>query len=311
MARIFVAGTRTRRRPSRANMERVANLRPMEADDVTACEELWHHSWAALRLAYGLPGSSPSAEDRARLRRRIEHLRGTDPEGSWVADDDGMVSGIAQAFVRQGLWVLSLLGVAVSCQSQGVGRALMERALGYGPADGPGLIMSSRDPRAMHRYVSAGFRLDPVVAAMGELDRSRLPAGPLAGKVRAGDPGDFERVADISRRQRGAAHGPDLEFLLAQGARLLVSDDGFAVFGATRPVLLAAADADSARALLLAGMADMPDGAEIEVGWMTSSQQWAIRSCVELGLELHNAGAVMVRGAPGPLTPYLPSGAFG
>jgi len=286
----------------------------MEADDVEAAEALWHHSWEALRLAYALPGAPATAEDRARLRRRIEHLWRTDPEGSWVADDHGMVVGIAQAFVRQDLWVLSLLGVAVSAQSQGVGKALLNRALTYGSPDSPGLILSSRDPRAMHRYVRAGFRLHPAVVAVGELDRDRLAAAAASAemhRVRKGDAADMAHVAAVSRAQRGAVHEPDIHFLLGEGARLFLVDGGFALFGATRPMLVAAADDDGARALLLAGLADVHHGAGVEVLWMTGSQQWAIEACTELGLELHPAGAVMVRGAPGPLQPYLPNGAFG
>ena len=294
-------------------MEAVIEIRPMEAEDVEASEELWQHSWSALRQAYALPGAPASAADRARLRRRIEHLRTTDPGGSWVGDDDGMVTGIAQAFVRQGLWVLSLLAVAVSAQSRGLGRALIERALAYGPAAAPGLILSSRDPRAMHRYVSAGFRLEPAITAVGELDRDRLMAvtssAPGLG-VRVGDAGDLALVAAISRAQRGAVHEPELQFFLREGARLLVSDGGFTVIGNHGPVLLAAGDDETARALLLAGLAAVT-GDEVQVGWMTGCQQWAIGTCVELGLELHPSGAVMVRGAPGPLSPYLPSGAFG
>lgn len=284
----------------------------MEGEDVLPCEALWQHSFAALRLAYALPGSSPTEADRARLRRRIEYLRGTDPDGAWVAEDDGVVVGLAQATVREDLWVLSLLGVAVSSQSIGVGRALLERALTYGDRGGPGLIQSSRDPRALRRYVTAGFSLHPAVTAVGVVDQARLAdvngTGP---EVRRGGREDLGHVADLGRRLRGAAHGSDVEFLLGEGCELLVADRGFALVGSARPVLLAATDDDTARALLLATLATGDEGAPVHVDWITASQQWAIRSCVELGLELHPEGGVMVRGAPGPMTPYLPSGAFG
>jgi GNAT superfamily N-acetyltransferase len=284
----------------------------MEAEDVAAGEEVWQQAFAALRAAHALPEGTPSEADRARMRRRIEHLRQTDPGGSWVAEDDGVVTGLAQSFVRQGLWVLSLLGVAVSEQSRGVGRSLFERALDYGDRGSPGLILSSRDPRAMHRYVAAGFALHPAVAALGPLDRTRLPdAAPLGPEVRLGGSEDLAHVAEFGRRLRGAAHGPDVDFLLAEGAQLFVAELGFALFATGRAVALAATDERTDRALLLAGLASVPDGAAVEVTWISAAQQWAIRACVELGLELHLQGAVMVRGTPGPLVPYLPSGAFG
>lgn len=282
----------------------------MEADDVGVCEELWHHAWEALCAAHALPAPGATGEDRARLCRRIEHLRRTDPGGSWVAVDDGAVRGLAQALLREGLWVLSLLGVAVSSQSQGVGRALLEQALAYGGSPQRGLILSSPDPRAMHRYAAAGFALLPTVVATGTLDHARLPDR-AAPEVRRGTGDDLAHVAGLGRGLRGAAHGPDIEFLLAEGAQLLVAEEGFALFGAVRPILLAATDEETAAALLRAGFAAMPDGSSVEAMWITGQQQWAIRLCVELGLELHPAGAVMVRGEPGPLAPYLPSGAFG
>lgn len=284
----------------------------MEAEDVVACEALWKDSFEALREAYALPGAPPTEADRARLRRRMEYLRDTDPGGAWVADDDGMVVGLAQAAVREDLWVLSLLGVAVSSQSSGVGKALLERALTYGDRGSAGLIQSSRDPRAMRRYVAAGFALLPALTAVGVVDQARLAEVQGTGPaVRHGGREDLAHVAGLGRRLRGAAHGTDVEFLLGEGCELLVADDGFALAGSARPVLLAATDDVTARALLLATLATGTDGAPVHVDWITASQQWAIRSCVEVGLELHPEGAVMVRGAPGPMTPYLPSGAFG
>lgn len=283
-------------------------VRAMEHGDIPACEETWFDAWGALREAYGLRGGPPSDQDRARLRRRLAHLLRTDPGGSWVADEDGAVVGLAQALVRQDLWVLSLLGVAVSWQSQGVGRDLMGRAMTHGDPSSPGLIMSSRDPRAMRRYTSAGFRLLPCVAAVGEVDRGRLPD--LTG-VQVGTRRDLDHVEAVTRRLRGAGHGPDIGFFLDEGANLLLADGGYAIFSDVRPLVLAAASESTAGTLLAAGLAAVPPGTAVDVTWMTGDQQWAIRTCVELGLELHPQGAVMVRGAPGPLAPYLPSGAFG
>ena len=39
-----------------------------------------------------------------------------------------------------------------------------------------GIILSSLDPRALHRYATAGFGLSPSVQAHGSVDRSALPA---------------------------------------------------------------------------------------------------------------------------------------
>ncbi len=73
--------------------------------------------------------------------------------------------------------------------------------------------------------------------------------------------------------------------------------------------LLAAFDADSASDLLRAALARAGDR-KANVSWITSSQQWAMRVCLEAGLELTVAGAVCLDGDVGTFTPYLPSGAF-
>jgi hypothetical protein len=47
------------------------------------------------------------------------------------------------------------------------------------------------------------------------------------------------------------------------------------------------------------------------VNWLTAPQQWAIRVLIGSGVELQPYGPVMVRGMPGPPSPYIPSGAYG
>jgi hypothetical protein len=67
--------------------------------------------------------------------------------------------------------------------------------------------------------------------------------------------------------------------------------------------------ADGAANLLRAALLHAGDR-EAEVEWITSGQAWAIRPCVEAGLQLHLEGAVFLDGDVGPFTPYLPNGAF-
>ncbi|MER7009496.1 hypothetical protein ABT297_41510 [Dactylosporangium sp. NPDC000555] len=58
--------------------------------------------------------------------------------------------------------------------------------------------------------------------ATGVVRRAALPA---MGQARAGGADDLDLAAEVDRRVRGAAHGPDLDVLLRAGARLLVLDD--------------------------------------------------------------------------------------
>jgi GNAT superfamily N-acetyltransferase len=286
----------------------MSGLRAMTADDVTAVEAVWHDAFSAMRSAYHLPVRPADDETRSRHRRRIAAVRAGDPGGSWVAVEGDRVVGFAQALRRGELWVLSLLAVAVAHQGRGIAAALLEQALDYGDRRAPGLIMASRDPRAVHRYVRAGFALHPAVAAVGVV---RRPAPVSFDDVRPGAAGDRVLIAEIDRRLRGAPHAA-LDLGQGEGDDLLVLPDrGYAVCAPGRVRMVAALDEDGARQLLGAAVAATPPGRPVDVNWITGAQPWAVALCAELGLALHPTGGVMVRGRPGPLSPYLPSGAFG
>lgn len=142
------------------------HVRPLELADLDATAEL-------TGAAFGI-----EIEEEANRRRwlgRLAHPLRTDPDGAFIAERDGRVLGAAQAIRRERLWVLSLLAVDPEAQSAGAGRALMDRALGYGAAGDAGLIVSSSDPRALRLYGLAGFSLWPAFEAVGSLDRAKLP----------------------------------------------------------------------------------------------------------------------------------------
>jgi GNAT superfamily N-acetyltransferase len=252
-----------------------------------------------------------SAEEVEQRKQRYLHFLEHDPEGAWVAaDGDHRIVGVALALVREGIWVLSLYAVDEKYRNHGVGKALLDRALPYAEGCRGAMIASSWHPAAMRRYALAGFALRPTLTANGKVRRERVPAG--LG-VREGTKGDLELAAEVDRSVRGAAHGPDLEFMLRTGSRLLVADDvagrGYAVVWDGSPALLAATTPETAAELLWACLAE-GSGEPVEVPWITGSQNWAVPVVLEAGLSLSPAGPICVRGDLGPLTPYLPSGPF-
>lgn len=281
----------------------------MRDDDVAAAEGVWHRAASSMRVERGLPPRPYDEEVKERTRRGMHHLVSTDPDGCWVAVSDGEVVGLAQAIRRERLWVLSLLGVVPERQTRGLGRLLLEAALCYGGGGAPGMIMSSQDPRAVRRYGLAGFEVRPTMAAWGLVRAGALARSP---GLRAGGLSDRPVVDAVDRALRGSSHGPDLDHLLVEGDRLVLLDDvGYAVCRDARPVLLGATSEEAAEALLCGVLADADPDEAVELGWVTGDQQWAIRVANRAGLELHPSGPLMVRGHPGPLRPYLPSGAFG
>jgi GNAT superfamily N-acetyltransferase len=260
------------------------------------------------RAVFDAPGEpSPSpAEERFQVRRHL-HLMDTDPEGCWVAEENGRLVGAAVALIREGVWGLSFLAVHPGLQARGIGRELLDRAVAYGDGARGRLILSSTDPKAMRRYARAGLDLRPCVAAAGIVDRSKLPAD--AAGIVASD--DVEATAPISRHVRGATHHLDIPQYLDYGMRLLRHGDrGFVVFDDRVVKLLAARDERAAAELLWAALARTPNGATVGVDFLSARQQWAIQTVLEAGLALSPDGPVFTSGDVGPLAPYIPCGAY-
>jgi GNAT superfamily N-acetyltransferase len=255
---------------------------------------------------------SSSAERAQLVRRRqarVNHLLATDPEGSWVAELDGEIVGVALGLVREGVWGLSLFGVRPGLQGQGIGRPLLDAALRYAAGRRGAIILSSSDPRAMRSYARAGFAVKPALSAAGAINRARLPAGlrTRPGDLRA----DRELLDAVSRHVRTAAHGDDLGAFVAAGDRLLVLDGrGFTVSRGGSPMLVAAFDDEAASELLWACLAEGEPGAPVHVDYVTAGNDWAVAVVLEAGLSLSPDGPVFVRGETGPFAPYLPSGAY-
>ena len=263
-----------------------------------------------------------SMEERQVLRRRTPeqvrarkarygHFLRHDPGGAWLAEEDGRVAAVAISVRRERVWVLSLLAVDAAHRGTGLGRELLGRALAYGEGCEGAMIASSRHPAAMRSYARAGFDLYPTLSASGTVRRETIPTGL---DVRAGEEQDLELAVKVDRAVRGAAHGPDLEHMLATGSRLIVAERpsgmGYVADHKGSPAVLAATDPGVARDLLWACLERTPPGEKADVDWITGGQNWAVAVTLEAGLSLSPAGPICTRGDLGPLTPYLPSGPF-
>ena len=256
-----------------------------------------------------VPETTPERIDGQ--RRRVRHFATHDPDGSWVAESDGRVVGAALALRRGPLWGLSLLAVDPAAQSNGVGRALLTEALRYADDVPRALILSSSDPRAMHRYASAGFDLHPQVRATGCVSPARLRAPSLA--VRDGTPADFALADEVDVAVRGAPRGPDHELLAAPGVMFVAErgkQRGYAHVHGGRVRTIAATDEETAVALLWRSLAHAHEiGVDATVEHVAGNQQWAVRVVVEAGLSILPSGPVFWRGGTPPPA-YLPSGPY-
>lgn len=283
----------------------------MTEADVPAAAQVGRDALTALYPAEFQPADDDTREaHRARSEGRVGHLLRTDPDGAWVSvTPDGEVVGIALALVREGVWGLSLFGVKIGMQGQGIGGPLLNASLQTAEDCRAAIILSSNDPRAMRRYFRAGFALRPCVAAAGPINRSRIPSGL---RSRAGDPDrDADTIAATSRHVRSAAHGPDVGAMLATGGELLVYEGrGWAVVRDGSPMLVAAFDDEVATDLLWSCFAAGRPGESVHVDFISQGNDWAAAVALDMGLSLSPDGPVFTRGDLGPLAPYLPSGAY-
>ena len=256
------------------------------------------------------PNVTPELQ-RSRTIVRLAHPAQTDPAGAWVAERGGEVAGVALAIVRERLWGLSLFMVDKDLQNKGIGRELLGRALAYGDDRGAedGLILSSERPAAMRRYASAGFELHPTLAAVGVPDLRRAPDE--AGEVVDAGAAGFALADELGRSLRGAAYGPDLENMIASGSRLLAYENrAFVVAREGHVQMLGARDERAAQVALWGALVTAPPGSTAILMFLSGAQQWALRVALDARLPLSPDGPLCLRGRPGPLTPWIPSGMY-
>ena len=293
----------------------MVTFRHMSEGDVPAAVTAFESGLLGIAAGHGLPVTGSSIQDERRRQDRTRHFLGTDPGGSWVAEEGGTIVGMSQSFVREDYWMLSQLGTVPGRQGRGVGRELLRLALSHGDPHSPGTIQCSRDPKAMALYTSFGFSLHPVVTAWGAMRPGAVARPAEVDRFEPEEVGERELavVSAIDRRVRGSARTVDIVAMLGQpGNRLLLHvDQGYAVAKDERIVTLGARQEESAALVLRTMLAEAPVGETIEINWLTSAQQWAVREVVAAGIELQPFGPVMVRGMDGPPSPYIPSGGFG
>jgi len=286
-------------------------IRQLTEQDIPAAQQV---SYDALREAgqqYGWTMPELDEISRARSEQRIRHCLTHDPDGAFVAELAGEIVGTGLATVRGDQWFLSLLAVSTQLQGQGAGRQLLEATMRT--LHGPGVICASDDPKALRRYRSAGFELQPVYEARGVVDRSRLRS--VAGVRQGSYDADRDLVEEVATALRGAPHGPDIDFFADMGLELFVIDSGagrgYVVCREAGPAVLGATSDEAASQLLWTALAHSKTQGEVTVGWLSARQQWALDVLLETHLAVRPRGSRCLRGGVGPMAPYVPNGAFG
>lgn len=290
----------------------MTEVRPLLPADVEAAEAVAFSALSDMAAVYeGEPFPPRTEEGAQRARYRVAHLQRTDPDGAWVAVDGDAVVGIALSLRRGSMWFLSLLAVDTSQQAKGVGRLLLDAALQTSAGADAAWILATADPKALRRYALAGFAPHAGYLAKGPLDRSLVPAVAVATGDWAVHGGLVDAVVTYLR---GAPYGPDLGAFEAVGNRLLVVDEpahrGFCIVGPRGIASVGATSPDVAQRLLWAALAETADPVGT-IDWLTADQQWAIDVALAARLPLTAGASSCRRSALGPLSPFLPNGAYG
>jgi predicted N-acetyltransferase YhbS len=282
-------------------------IRQMSSDDFAAADEVWRDAFAT---SSEFPQTPPTASEQAAGLARRAHLLRHDPGGSFVAECDDAVVGFAQSHRREGTFVLAMLAVSPKFQEAGIGGRLLDAALDYATGGSAAYIFSSSDPRAIHRYVRAGFTMHPAVQVTardthGDVSYDRI-------RVSQGVAEDVAYVESIDRVLRGSARSIDVAFWLESGSTLLLhEEDGYAVLSSNRLTALGAANDTVARELFSAVLSGHPDGVIRSASWIAGEQQWAIAEAAMQRATIEVHGSVMARGIQRLPYPYLPNGLFG
>lgn len=153
------------------------DFRPATPADFPAEHRVLDAAEGGLRERHGFAWRPPPLEAFAAAHA---YLLRTDPERSWVAEEDGALVAYTAAWERGGHWFLSDLFVHPDVQARGVGTRLLDLAWGDGP----------------ERRMTLADAIQPVSNAM-YARRGLVPAAPmleLGGTPRA-EPGSLEPAA--------------------------------------------------------------------------------------------------------------------
>ena len=203
-----------------------------------------------------------------------------------------------------------MLAVSPKFQEAGIGQRLLDAALDYATGCHAAYIFSSSDPRAIHRYVRAGFTMHPAVQvsprqADGDIAYERIA-------VSDGGAEDLAYVESIDRALRGSGRSLDVTYWLESGSTLLLhEDEGYAVLSSNRLTALGALSEAVARELFRAVLSGHPDGVIRSASWIAGEQQWAIAEAAAQRATIEVHGSIMAKGVEHLPYPYLPNGLFG
>ena len=188
------------------------HVRPLSADDLEACADVFYAADDDLMTQRGLP---LTPRNRVALLRLFGHISQTSPQRAWLVERDSQVVAFGMAAQRDELVFLSFLYVRPDAQGRGVGRLLLERCMA-GSKDRAVCIFAAQ-PVSAALYATYG--MVPRVPFYAVVGRPRRELPRLGEKLRVGSIGD-QQIAVLDREVTGFARPADHAAWAAWNRRL-------------------------------------------------------------------------------------------
>jgi ribosomal protein S18 acetylase RimI-like enzyme len=241
-----------------------------------------------------------------------------DPDGLWVAEDDGKIAGFAFSWVCGNLWFLAELFVAPGQQGRGVGNELLKRAMDHANkarATHKALITFAFNTVSQGLYIRHGL-FPRLPLYFFKVARESLPARRHAPQIRCTplDAGDLQILAGVDARALGICRDKHHRHLIAdsamQGVMLHAGDDciGYAYIGAGGHIgPLAVVRPEAMGAALRTAMNVAADSGASQISaFIPGTSDAALSAAVEHGMRITFPMMLMSSREFGDWTCYLP-----
>lgn len=243
-----------------------------------------------------------------------------DPDGLWIAEDEGEISGFAWSWVCDDVWFLAQLFVDPARQGQGIGNGLLERGMEHARKSGAAhkaLITFTFNRVSQGLYMRHGlFPRMPIYFfdMMRERVAKRLPEPPLQSILIDGSDATMKKLAGIDARAIGVSREKHHRYLLndpaTSGFLLCAGSDcvGYSYISSSGHVgPLAVSQADLLDDAFMTALKMAADGSSEKVSaFLPGTCESALAIAVNHGMRITFPMLLMASSGYGNWAGYLP-----
>ncbi|HLK69727.1 MAG TPA: GNAT family N-acetyltransferase [Bryobacteraceae bacterium] len=191
--------------------------------DAAACGQICYDAFQAINTAHGFPSDIPGVEAAVGLLTTLfSH------PGCWcaVAEAGGRIVGSNCIDERSVIAGIGPITVDPQTQNSGIGRKLMEAAIGHAQGRGVAgirLVQAAFHNRSLALYTQLGFEIREPLSCLQGRTRTRSIPGCA---VRPATTADLEACNAIARQVHGFDRGAELAESVKAGHALVVEREG-------------------------------------------------------------------------------------